>query len=76
VRLPKHGHRVRWQITHGDESGADRVVYIVIDIRDSIGETHDLAFERDRPARAAVCQHARAWFRVVEDAVAHFFGEI
>ena len=62
-------------ILHGDQSGAHRVVEIVIDVGDAIGDADDLAFERIRPGPPPL-GHSGAGLGVAEDSVADGIGEV
>ena len=55
------------QVAGGDHAGAQRVVDVVVDVRDPVDEPDDLALERRRLPRAA---------GVAEDPVAHRRGEV
>src|SRR5439155_26886931 len=61
----------------GDDAGADAVVDVVVDVRDDVGDANDVAFECERARLRTFAQQLPFFtFRMFEDAVAHFDGEI
>jgi hypothetical protein len=54
VRCTKSLDNIRRDILHRDQTGPHRVVEIVVDIGDAVGDANYLAFERVRHARRGV----------------------
>ena len=69
VRRPEHLDDIRRDILHRDQTGPHRVVEIVVDIGDAVGDANHLAFERVRLARRGVGD-AGAELGVTKNAVA------
>src|SRR5205807_5681653 len=69
--------RVARQMCRIEQSGARGVVDVVVDVRDEIGDAHDLTFDR---ARAHLLGHAdrrtRFALRMLRDPVADFPGQV
>jgi hypothetical protein len=69
--------RISFDVVLGQHARADAVVDVVVDVGDDVGDAHDVAFEREGARlRAAPQQLAFLAFRMFEDAVADFDGEI
>ena len=73
----EHADRLGGQIRFPQQPGPDRIVDIVVDVGDEVGDARDLAFER-RGALVGVGADRRATLalRVLGDAVAHFPREV
>ena len=63
------------QVVGGDDAGANRVVDVVVEIGQAVGDLHDLAFERPGDA-PPFSRDALAQLRMLEDAVADLLREI
>src|SRR5262249_31712014 len=73
----QHRHRFHGEILGTKQACPRGVIYVVIDIRDEVGNAHDLTFDRARPLRAGYADRcARLPFRVLGNAVPHLPREV
>src|SRR4028118_1019106 len=71
------GADIARDVVLADDAGADAVVDVVIDVRNDVRDAHDVPFQRERACLGAFAQQLPFFaFRVFEDSVAHFHGEI
>ena len=75
--MPDDGHRGRGQVRFLHQPGPNRVVDVVVDVGDEVGDARDLALERRRPlAGIGADRGAALALRVLGDAVAHLPGQV
>ena len=75
VRRPEDLEDIRRDIVDRHQTGAQRVVEIVVDIGDAVGDANDLAFERVRRSRRGMGD-AGAELGVTKNAVADVIGQV